>query len=286
MISAARSRTAAACGGAAGLGGPLDALDGQPHPGQVFQQPGGPRERPRGRGLVVHRGQSRRHGRARHAELGIARGEAVPAGRAVIPGARERDRPEHRVDHLVPVGDEFRLMALAARHPRAAVAGIGGQQLLQHAAAQLQHPGADHRLGCLQPGVRRSPATGPPPRPAGLSRRPSPARSRRRAPFFALRRRGRIRASGGPGLADLLVHLRDLLADRRELAHAGRPPAAPSPPPRQPAAGQRCRVPGRSGSTRTSARGQDDPGQRTRSSASRTCGSSRSPTRAGNHRPR
>ena len=45
--------------GAAGLGGPLDALGGQPHPGQVLQQPGGPRERPRGRGPVVHRGQAR-----------------------------------------------------------------------------------------------------------------------------------------------------------------------------------------------------------------------------------
>jgi hypothetical protein len=41
-------------------------------------------------------------------------------------------------------------MSLAARHPRAAVAGIGGQQLFQHAAARLQHPGADHRLGGFQ----------------------------------------------------------------------------------------------------------------------------------------
>ena len=40
-------------------------------------------------------------------------------------------------------------MSLAARHPRAAVAGIGGQQLLQHAAARLQHPGADYGPGRL-----------------------------------------------------------------------------------------------------------------------------------------
>ena len=40
-------------------------------------------------------------------------------------------------------------MTLAARHPRAAAAGIGGQQLFQHAAAQLQHPGADHGLSRL-----------------------------------------------------------------------------------------------------------------------------------------
>ncbi len=76
-------------------------------------------------------------------------GVAVEAGRAVIPGAREGDRPEHRIDDLVPVGDEPCLMALAARHPRAAVAGIGGQQPSQHAAARVQHPGADHRLGSL-----------------------------------------------------------------------------------------------------------------------------------------
>ncbi len=41
-------------------------------------------------------------------------------------------------------------MSLAARHPRAAVPGVCGQQLLQHAAAQLQQPGPDHRLGSCQ----------------------------------------------------------------------------------------------------------------------------------------
>jgi hypothetical protein len=44
-------------------------------------------------------------------------------------------------------------MTLAARHPRAAVAGIGSQQLLQHAEARLQHPGPNHRLGSLEPGA-------------------------------------------------------------------------------------------------------------------------------------
>src|SRR6266852_3519996 len=45
--------------------------------------------------------------------------------------------------------------------------------------------------------------------------------------FFALRHRGRVRAGGGPGLADLLVHLRDLLADRRELRMPGDLPPHP-----------------------------------------------------------
>jgi len=44
-------------------------------------------------------------------------------------------------------------MPLPAGHPRAAVAGIGGQQLPQHAAARLQHPGPDHCPGSLQAGV-------------------------------------------------------------------------------------------------------------------------------------
>src|SRR6266851_1198643 len=69
--------------------------------------------------------------------------------------------------------------------------------------------------------ITASAASRPRPPPAGLSRRPSPVRSPPRAPFFALRRGGRIRASGRPGLADLLVHLRDLLTDRRELRMPG-----------------------------------------------------------------
>ena len=44
-------------------------------------------------------------------------------------------------------------MPPAAGHPRAVVAGIGGQQLLQHAAARMEHPRADHRLGSLQAGA-------------------------------------------------------------------------------------------------------------------------------------
>lgn len=41
------------------------------------------------------------------------------------------------------------------------------------------------------------------------------------AGFSAFRHRGRIRAASGPGLADLLFHLRDPLAHRRELAMPG-----------------------------------------------------------------
>jgi hypothetical protein len=58
-------------------------------------------------------------------------------------------------------------------------------------------------------------------------------------------------------------------------SHTGRPPGAPSQPPRTPTAGQRCRARERSGSTKTAARGRDDPTARTCSSASHTCGSSR-----------
>ncbi len=47
--------------------------------------------------------------------------------------------------------------------------------------------------------------------PGGLSRRSSPARARRRAPLRPPA--PRAHAADGPGLADLLAHLRDLLAD-------------------------------------------------------------------------
>jgi hypothetical protein len=144
------------CGGlrrTAGLGRALDPLDGQLHPGQVFQQPGRLRERSGGRGDVVHRGQARGQGRAGHAELGIARREAVLAFRAAIPGTAQRDRAEDRIKRLVPVVSELRLMPLAAQHPRAALAGVGGQQLPQHAAAGLQQPGAQRSLGGPEPAV-------------------------------------------------------------------------------------------------------------------------------------
>jgi len=44
-------------------------------------------------------------------------------------------------------------VAQAAGQPRAALAGVGGQQLPQHAAAELQQPGAEHRLGGPEPAV-------------------------------------------------------------------------------------------------------------------------------------
>src|SRR5207302_1039968 len=68
-----------------------------------------------------------------------------------------------------------------------------------------------------------------PPQPSDLAasaaRRPISAvfsrASASKAPLFALRHGGHIRAGHRPDLADLLVHLRDLLADRRELAMPG-----------------------------------------------------------------
>jgi hypothetical protein len=41
----------------------------------------------------------------------------------------------------------------AARDARSPVPAVGGQQLLQHAPAQPQQPGPDHRLRRLQAGV-------------------------------------------------------------------------------------------------------------------------------------
>ena len=104
-------------GGAAGLGRAPDPPGGQPDPGQLLQRPRGPGERAGGGGHVVHRGQAGRHGRAGDAELGVARGQAVPAFRAVVPGAIQGDGTEDGVDDLLPVAGEHGLMTLAARDP-------------------------------------------------------------------------------------------------------------------------------------------------------------------------
>jgi hypothetical protein len=153
-------------GGTVGLGCPLGALDGQADPGQVVQQAGCLRERHRGGGFVAHGPQSRRHRGCGHPELGVPGGEPVPAAGAVIPGPSQGDGPEHRVDDLLPVAGEHGLVAAAAVHARSPVARIGGQRLPEDAAAELQQPGPEHRLGCLQavPAAQR---------PGGLGRQAS-----------------------------------------------------------------------------------------------------------------
>ena len=148
------------------------------------------------------------------AELGVARGEAVPAGRAVIPGPCQGDRAEHRVDDLVPVGDEFRLVPPAARDARSAVPAVGGQQLLQHAPPSRSRPA---RITASAASIPASPqprtlAASPASRPssaafscASASRSPPfplPSRERHHPPALDRHRRA--------GRADRLVHLRDL----------------------------------------------------------------------------
>ena len=73
-----------------------------------------------------------------------------PHSSAVVPGPAQRDRAEHGVNGLVPVGDELRLVpGPAPRLARPAVAGVGGQQRFQHRASQLHDRGADRQLGGL-----------------------------------------------------------------------------------------------------------------------------------------
>jgi hypothetical protein len=74
----------------------------------------------------------------------------MTAGSAVIPRTLEGDRAEHGVDGLVPVGDEFRLVAGPAVHPRAAVAGVPPEQVFQQPAAQPGHRGPDRQLHRVQ----------------------------------------------------------------------------------------------------------------------------------------
>jgi transcriptional regulator with XRE-family HTH domain len=76
----------------------------------------------------------------RHDEAAGTALEAINSGR-IVPSNYWRAR------------EVIRLMPLAAQHPRAALAGVGGQQLPQHAAAGLQQPGAQRSLGGPEPAV-------------------------------------------------------------------------------------------------------------------------------------
>ena len=133
---------------------------------------------------------------------------------AVIPGPRQGDGAEHRVDDLVPVGGEHGLVA-PGRTGRAAP-GARGRRTGRRPACSRQdaaaRPGAPPRL---PPGRhRRSPGPWPPRRRDGLARRPSPARARPGAPLFPSRPGRGVTAGfardGRAGGADRLVHLRDL----------------------------------------------------------------------------
>ena len=242
-----------------------------------------------GGGEVVHRGQARRHDAPGDAELGVPGGEAVPALRAVIPGPRHGDQAEHGVEGLVPVGDEYGLVALPARR-RAAPGGRG-----RRPAARPAWP---RRAAAARPGSpappppcrrRRSPWPWPPRRRAGLARRPSPARARPGAPLFPSRPGRGIIAGvarhGRAGRADRLVHLRDLPGQVPEpLVLRDLPPGLLQLRPRsagEPSAS--ARPPSASGST--AARDRDAPARRTRSSACRTSCGPRSATPGGSPRP-
>ena len=217
---------------------------------------------------------------------GVPGGDAVPALRAGIPGPPQGDRPEHGVDDLLPVAGEHGLVAVPAVHPGTTVAGVGGQRLPEDGPgrASAARRGAPPRPSA---GRSRSPASWRPRLPGGLPRRTSPPRARPGAPFFPFRPGGVLAAGAArrrPGLADRLVHLDDLPHRRRELAcrAISRRTFSTSP-----AANCRPTVLRRPTDRvhRTAARDRDAPGPRMRSSAFRTCASSRSPTPAGSHRP-
>ena len=94
------------------------------------------------------------------AELGVRRRKPVPALGAVVPGSGEGDRAGHRADEFLAVGGEVRLVAPAARHPRPAVARVGGQQLRTKAlaASVRQTDRVQHRpAGALAAEAARAP---------------------------------------------------------------------------------------------------------------------------------
>ena len=65
---------------------------------------------------------------------------------AVVVGAAQRDRAEHRVDRLGAVGDEAGLVPGAAVDARPTVPGVPGKQRLEQRRAQRGHRGADRGL--------------------------------------------------------------------------------------------------------------------------------------------
>ncbi len=136
--------------GAVALGVPLDPPGADLDPGQVSEQPAARGERLGGGGPGGHLRQPPRHRVPGHPKLTIPRGQAMAAHRAAIPGPAHRDRAEHRVESLVPVGHELREVPGPAGNPQAAVAAVSGQQARQQRAAYLDHRRADRQLRRLQ----------------------------------------------------------------------------------------------------------------------------------------
>ena len=142
----------------------------------------------------------------------------------MVPGAREGDRAEHRVDDLVPVGDESAWCPLPhapggrgipGRRPAAAPACRRRASASRRGSRPRQPPAPRHR----------SPATGPLPSPAGLSRRISPARAPPGAPFFPSRPGGpsSLALPGATGRAPQIASLTSARSPSRsrELRVAG-----------------------------------------------------------------
>ena len=231
-----------------------------------------------------------RHGLPGDAELGVARGEAVPAGRAVIPGPGEGDRAEHRVDDLLPVGGEHGLVA-AGRTGRAGRGGPGRRP----APAPSMPPPSFSSPARITASAASMPAS-PQPRAlaASAASRPSSAAlscaSAARSPLFPLPSREGSSSPASPGTAGRASQIASFTSvtcptrsRNRSYPATSRRTLSSSGP------GLRCTRPGpalhrpRQVLLRTVARMIRAP--RTRSSASRTCGAPRSATRGGSPRP-
>ena len=153
-------------------------------PASSASRPPRPGERHRRRGAGGHRPQPRRHRGLPDAEFGVPWRDPGPALRAVVPGPAQRDRAEHGVDGLGPVGDKLRLVPGAARHPRRRggrgqrPAGVPARHAPSLVMAVRMASSAASRA------ARRRPATAPPRRPGALSPRRPPPRTRPGAPPF------------------------------------------------------------------------------------------------------
>ena len=143
-------------------------------------------EQPGRGGQVVHHRPARRLDVPVTPSSASLGSEPAPAFRAVVPGPRHGDEAQDGIERLSrspakrPRG---RSTPGLLRNPR----GPGRRRdIAQHGAAQAQLCGPVARSAGLVQGVRRSPGPWPPRLRAVLARRPAPARARPGAPPFPL----------------------------------------------------------------------------------------------------
>ena len=162
----------------------VHALGRELQAGQLGKIPAALREGLRAAHPGHHRPQPRGERGAADAQLRVPRRQAVTARRAVVPGAPQGDRSQHRVDALGPVADELGPVPRPALDARAALARVERQQVFEERPTQAQHRGPMASSGVQAVGSSPLPSA---PAARAASRSSSAETSARRSakrPFF------------------------------------------------------------------------------------------------------